>query len=141
MKKYLCNPADVDKYVVYGLIDPRDSRIFYIGKSCSGLKQVLRHNQPHSLRRKGEAKNRRILEIMQSGFQSPLFIILAKCKSHAGVVRKERALIRKFSKTHALTNKAHNRRKDGNKKKNSISHIRYTTQTADNATISECRDS
>ncbi len=111
MKKYLYNPEDIDKYIVYGLIDPRDCKVFYIGKSCSGIKQMLRHNQPHSLKRRGKLKNERILDIIQDGHESPLYIILAKCKSCKDTVRKERAIIRKYSKTHKLTNTAYNRSK------------------------------
>lgn len=31
------------KYIIYGLIDPRNSELKYIGKSCSGLRRPRRH--------------------------------------------------------------------------------------------------
>ena len=38
------------KYLIYGLVDPRDGNIRYIGKSCSGLNRPKNHNKPSNLK-------------------------------------------------------------------------------------------
>ena len=78
------------KYIVYGLVDPRTDQLFYVGKSCSGTKQMRRHTQPWSLRSYNEEKNRLICEIMESGFDGPVYIILDTAKSRKELEMKER---------------------------------------------------
>lgn len=38
------------KYLIYGLIDPRDGQLRYVGRSSSGLARALHHSQPRALR-------------------------------------------------------------------------------------------
>lgn len=44
------------KCLIYGLVDPQDSLIHYIGKSSTGMKRPLQHREPNSRKRKN-AKN------------------------------------------------------------------------------------
>ena len=81
------------KYIVYGLIDPRTDQLFYIGKSCSGTKQMRRHTQPWSLKSCNEDKNRQLIEIMENGFDGPVYIILDTAKSRKELEMKERVHI------------------------------------------------
>lgn len=43
--------AAVSRFLVYGLVDPRDGHLRYIGKSTSGLLRPRRHGSPSSVRR------------------------------------------------------------------------------------------
>ena len=81
------------KYIVYGLIDPRTDHLFYIGKSCSGTKQMRRHTQPWSLRSSNKDKNRQILEIMNGGYEGPVYIILDTAKSRKELEMNDRVHI------------------------------------------------
>ena len=81
------------KYIVYGLIDPRTDHLFYIGKSCSGTKQMRRHTQPWSLKQSNDEKNQQILDIMGDGYDGPVYIILDTAKSRKELEMKERVHI------------------------------------------------
>jgi hypothetical protein len=41
----------VDRFIVYGLVDPRTDAVRYIGKSCSWMKRPTQHRQENFLRR------------------------------------------------------------------------------------------
>lgn len=43
--------------VVYGLIDPRNGQIRYVGKSTSGSRRPFQHGQPYSLKLPGHKTN------------------------------------------------------------------------------------
>ena len=38
------------KFIIYGLVDPRDGQLRYVGKSCSGLTRPKVHTEPRQLR-------------------------------------------------------------------------------------------
>ena len=97
-----------NKYIVYGLIDPRDGKIFYIGKSCSGQEKMKRHTQPWSLRNHNPDKNRKIQEIVDSGHKLA-YTILADVRSKEELFRAETVMIRHFSKIGTLLNRTNNR--------------------------------
>ncbi len=97
-----------NKYIVYGLEDPRDGKLFYIGKSCSGEEKMRRHVQQWSLRDHNPDKNRRIKEIMDLGFW-PIFRVLAWCSSKKDLTMTETRLIRTISKEIPLLNMVNNR--------------------------------
>ena len=81
------------KYIIYGLIDPRTDRLFYIGKSCSGTKQMRRHTQPWSLKSCNSAKNEIIVDILTEEGTGPIYIILDTAKSRKELEMKERVHI------------------------------------------------
>ena len=84
------------KYIVYGLIDPRTDHLFYIGKSCSGTKQMQRHTQPWSLKASNDSKNQQILDIMSDEYDGPIYIILDTAKSRRELEMKERVYIARY---------------------------------------------
>ena len=90
------------KYIVYGLIDPRTDQLFYIGKSCSGLKQMKRHTQPWSIAH-GGAKNERIREIMDAGYEVHFTILASSKRNRKKIEQIERVLI--AANKYTLTNK------------------------------------
>lgn len=86
----------LSKYIVYGLIDPRDDVLFYIGKSCCGTKSMKRHTQPHSLNSKTNLnKSARIREIMDEGLELT-YIVLEECRNRQHVEMRERVLIAEY---------------------------------------------
>jgi hypothetical protein len=99
-----------NKYIVYGLEDPRDGKLFYVGKSCSGEEKMRRHIQPWSLRDHNPDKNRKIIEIMNMGFY-PVFRVLEVCRSRKDLNMAETRLIRTLSKELNLLNRTNNRGK------------------------------
>lgn len=87
------------KFYVYGLIDPRDKSIFYIGKGGSNNRAFS-----HLLEeRKEPAKNKRIAEIRASGDKPVVDILRHGIESDAEALEIEATLIDAFGKEH-LTN-------------------------------------
>jgi len=82
----------VNKYIIYGLIDPRDDALFYIGKSCDGTKQMRRHTQPWSLAGANSEKNNKIIDILTDDLEI-VYIILDTAKSKRELEMKERIWI------------------------------------------------
>ncbi len=105
-----------NKYIVYGLEDPRDGKLFYIGKSCSGEEKMRRHVQQWSLRDHNPDKNRRIKEIMDLGLW-PIFRVMAWCFSEKDLAMTETRMIRTISKTTPLLNMVNNRGSRSTKEK------------------------
>ena len=86
----------LSKYIVYGLVDPRDDVLFYVGKSCNGTKAMLRHTQPHSLNSlTNPAKSERIREILDEGLDL-MYIVLEECRSKKQVEMRERVFIARY---------------------------------------------
>jgi len=102
----------MSRFIVYGLVDPRNNELFYIGKSCAGLDKAKRHRRPESLRRGGnEEKCRLIAEIIAAGFtDGPIVIVLEECRSKRQVMERETIAIRAMR--HMLVNKQQVRRKN-----------------------------
>lgn len=67
--------AFLHKNIIYCLIDPLDNKVFYIGKSTSGLKRPKEHFKPSSLL-KNNLKNSKIKSIKLKN-QTPKIAILA----------------------------------------------------------------
>jgi len=83
------------KYMVYGLVDPRTDQLFYIGKSCSGTKQMYRHTQPHSLKASNSEKNQILKAILEEDME-PLYLILDTAKNKKDLAMKERVQIANY---------------------------------------------
>lgn len=98
------------KYLVYGLIDPRNHELFYVGKSCSGLEKAQRHTQPWSLRDSNPAKCAKIREILDAGFK-PSIVVLRYCRNKYELQRAETVLICTLSRSNSLLNDKLNRRR------------------------------
>ena len=98
------------KYLVYGLVDPRNNELFYVGKSCSGLKQAKRHTEPWSLRDGNCAKCSRIEEILSEELR-PTIVILRTCRNKHELQLAETVLICALSRSNNLLNDKLNRRK------------------------------
>ena len=88
--------------VIYGLIDPRDDNLFYIGKSQNGLKQMKRHMQQSSLKRNNKDKCEIIESILSDGLNVNC-IILDTARNARDLAMKERIWIAKYKQQ--LTNK------------------------------------
>jgi hypothetical protein len=41
------------KFLIYGLVDPRDGQLRYVGKSCQGLARPKQHGRPYELKAYG----------------------------------------------------------------------------------------
>jgi len=86
-------------YYVYAYVDPRDSRIFYVGKGCGN--RVLAH-----LDEVGEsAKIRRIAELKAAGLQPRIDILAHRIPDEEAALRIEAAVIDALWPGKELTNK------------------------------------
>ena len=91
------------KFIVYGLIDPRDGKVFYVGKSCNGDKAMKRHVQPNSIALSDTPKNRRIVEILEAGLEIS-YTIIHRARNKRDVEIKERLTIFSMSRELDLCN-------------------------------------
>ena len=66
---------------IYKLIDPRDSRTFYVGKTKTSLKDRLKHHIYESKKKKRTEKHKLILEILDSG-QNPIIKTVKRIKNN-----------------------------------------------------------
>ncbi len=98
------------KFIVYGLIDPRDGKLFYVGKSWSGLSKAKRHNQTWSLSDKNKEKCDFIRSIQEAGHDGAIVAVLEVCRNRRDVDMRERVLIAKLRKEFHLLNKVGNRK-------------------------------
>ena len=99
----------ISKYIVYGLVDPRNEELFYIGKSCKGCESMRRHTQPWSLNSKtNKEKSEKILDILSDELDV-MYVILEECRNRKHVEMRERVLIAKY-RGEALLNITCNRR-------------------------------
>lgn len=98
------------KYLVYGLVNPRDGNIFYIGKSCSGLAKAKRHSQEWSLNDKNHMKNAFIRDLLAMGLE-PEIVILDIARDKKSLIMKENVAIGKYRKLFVLLNRVNNRMK------------------------------
>lgn len=74
-------------YLIYGLVDPRDSGIFYVGKSCSGLRRPRQHWNKWSLRLRSHTANK-IRQVIASG-AIPKVTVLEELSSPVGLDQAE----------------------------------------------------
>jgi hypothetical protein len=64
------------KFLVYGLIDPRDGQLRYIGKSCSGLRRPVSHGWPSALKTDSKTwKGRWIADLQRAGLQYEILVL------------------------------------------------------------------
>lgn len=93
----------LSNYLIYGLLDPRNREVRYVGKSCSGLRRPNRHRRPCELRTP-TYKNRWVLALAGLGLK-PEVQILEDVGSPDGLCERERWWIAKFREDGArLTN-------------------------------------
>lgn len=114
-----------NQYIVYGLIDPRDQQLRYIGKSNYGLKRAKQHFEKSS-RKIRSYKNNWINSVFNDGLK-PSIIVLSKCDSSSDAFEEEEHLIRYFKYVGCrLTNKTNGG--DGFTKKHSSSTKRKLSE-------------
>jgi NUMOD3 motif len=90
-------------HLVYGLVDPRDERVRYVGKSSCGLVRPRSHFCPSRLNER-TYKAHWISSVIAAGF-TPRIIILRHCSSVRELDEAERFFIAYFrSLGHVLTN-------------------------------------
>lgn len=83
------------RFLVYGLIDPRNGELRYVGKSSKGLGRPKEHLYPSG--RNGTTHNARWLKQMwEDGERAPLILVLEECESDAQVLAREMVLIALF---------------------------------------------
>lgn len=71
-------------YVLYGLLDPRDSKLRYIGKTQQGLKRIKQHLYPSALKA-CTRKNNWIKSLLKQGLEPGLQIFFELKKSNLDV--------------------------------------------------------
>ncbi len=67
-------------FLIYGLIDPRNGQLRYVGKSCSGMKRPLRHFQECELRAWPGHKANWIRQLLALSLK-PEVVVLETCGS------------------------------------------------------------
>ncbi len=87
------------KFIVYGLYDPRDNQLRYVGKSCKGMRRARSSAKETPSTHKGNW----IRQLMGAGL-APYIRVLATARSAKEVAYKEKRLISKFRKKGSLTN-------------------------------------
>lgn len=91
----LYTPFKVSKFLVYGLVDPRNGELRYIGKSSAGLKRPSRHRLP--IGRKGRTHNDNWLrQLWNDGNLVPCIVVLRECNSNVEALAQEIFLIALF---------------------------------------------
>lgn len=64
-----------ERYLIYGLVDPRTNAVRYIGKSCSGMKRPRRHWCPWELARDKTYKAQWLRQLVADGFEPQITVI------------------------------------------------------------------
>ncbi len=94
--EFLCLDPDSSRFIVYGLFDPRDGELRYIGKSCSGLKRANNHTKSSDLKRHGKThKSAWIMFLLRLGLK-PTFGVLRRCSSDKEAYLQEQKIISEF---------------------------------------------
>jgi hypothetical protein len=74
---------EIDQYIVYSLIDPRDNELFYIGKTIQGSKRFNEHFKDSSLKVDGNTKKaNKIRKLKKLGLKPSINILynLGNCQ-------------------------------------------------------------
>lgn len=104
------------KFIVYGLVDPRDCLVRYIGKSARGISRAREHLMPCTYER-GRQKNTRtykwIRKIINLGLD-PILCILFTCFDEDEAYLEEEKMIKKY-KEQLYNHKAGGRGGEGHK--------------------------
>jgi predicted GIY-YIG superfamily endonuclease len=85
-------------HYVYGLIDPRTHKVFYIGRTKSPNDRLREHIK--NAARKDTRKNRHIVEILSKGFEPKMTLLESGNKQD--IIQKENEYIKKYSVSHKL---------------------------------------
>jgi hypothetical protein len=90
--------------IVYGLIDPRNGQVRYVGKSCSGLSRPRSHTSPANLAKERTHKANWLRGLVAVGLR-PEIEVLEACDSTEALSEAERFYIGYFRMVGcALTN-------------------------------------
>jgi hypothetical protein len=82
----------MDRYVIYGLVDPRNEEIRYVGLSSRGVGiRYSQHMSPSSLA-EGGCKNNWIKSLLNQGLK-PKLVVLLVCSSTAELKEEEKRII------------------------------------------------
>jgi hypothetical protein len=72
------------RLIIYGLVDPRDGMIHYVGRSSYGLRRPREHAMPSQLRRgDNPAKERWISDLVAGGLRYRIFVLATAETSEA----------------------------------------------------------
>jgi hypothetical protein len=94
----------VSNYLIYGLVDPRNGHLRYIGKSSSGLKRPRYHSWPSCLKRETSYKTNWIKGLVAAGLNYQV-VVIQELDGPEGLGEVETGWIRYFRETgHPLTN-------------------------------------
>lgn len=83
------------RYLIYALVDPRDSTIRYIGRSSSGVRRPYAHMAPSALRKDNTPKGKWIREIRAIGLR-PSISVLEEFDTPEPLVESERTWIQRL---------------------------------------------
>lgn len=103
--EFTCPNDSKKRFLVYGLFDPRDGELRYIGKSCTGMKRPASHTKKADLKRHGKThKTAWIKSLLKIGMK-PTFGVLFESETPDNIYFHEQRLIREFRTNGArLTN-------------------------------------
>lgn len=62
-------------YLIYGLIDPRNGQLRYVGKSCSGMKRPAGHTEPSRLLRERTHKAMWLRQLLGAGLRPDIQVL------------------------------------------------------------------
>jgi hypothetical protein len=80
------------KFLIYGLGDPQDGRLRYIGKSTSGLRRPKRHFEAYHLQKSETHKTHWIRKLQREGLQ-PFIVVIQELDVPEGLPELERGWI------------------------------------------------
>lgn len=63
------------RFLIYGLLDPRDGQLHYVGKSSSGLKRAKAHSRPSALKRDHTRTGNWIKSLISQGLKYNISVI------------------------------------------------------------------
>lgn len=100
-----------NKAIVYGLIDPRDNSIRYIGKSIQGISRARQHKCPSSLKEGNTPKNNWIKKLQGLGLEYQIVVLFSVDKKtqpkeelNLIIYNKEQEFINQFKDSGRLLN-------------------------------------
>jgi len=103
--EFTCPDNTNKRFIIYGLFDPRDGELRYIGKSCSGMKRPKNHTKNSDLRRHGKTHKTAWIKSMLKLGLKPTFGVLFEGDSADDLYGHEQRLIKYFKDSGArLTN-------------------------------------
>ena len=113
-------PKNYGDYYVYGLIDPRDNKLFYIGKGSKDRMYAHRKEMERLMRKDTRGakmalscKHKRILAILNAGYlEGPEYEVLYRTDEEGAAYRAERHYIEDYglenltNETYGLSDRA-----------------------------------